>query len=117
METAKYHPQNNGSVSYRKKGKVWRKYNETESDFDHDKYVKERNKLHRMTQQTVKTLRRVAERISTNPKGFWKYVNSNLNTRIGVGNLIQPDGKETEDDREKGNTPYDYFYLSSQRRI
>jgi len=45
-----------------------------------------------------------AERISTNPKRFWKYVNSKLKTRIGVGNLIQPDGKVPEDDREKGNT-------------
>ena len=59
----------------------------------------------------------LAERISTNPKRFWKYVNSKLKTRIGVGNLIQPDGKVPEDDRVKGNTPNDYLVGSSQRRI
>ena len=46
----------------------------------------------------------LAERISTNPNRFWKYVKTKLKTRIGVGNLIQPDGKVPEDDREKGNT-------------
>jgi len=49
------------------------------------------------------------ESISTNPKGFWKYVNSKLKTRIGVGDLIQTEGKVTEDEREKGNAPNDYF--------
>jgi len=49
MKTAKHHPQNNGTVSDSKKVKGWRKHNETESDLDHDKYVKKRNKLHRMT--------------------------------------------------------------------
>jgi hypothetical protein len=51
----------------------------------------------------------VALESKTNNKSFWKYVNSKLKTRTGVGNLLKPDGTLTNTDEEKVNTLNDYF--------
>jgi len=53
--------------------------------------------------------RKVALESKTNNKSFWKYVNSKLKTRTGVGNLLKPDGTLTNTDEEKVNTLNDYF--------
>ena len=44
---------------------------------------------------------KVALESKTNNKSFWKYVNSKLKTRTGVGNLLKPDGTLTNTDEEK----------------
>ena len=47
--------------------------------------------------------------MSCNPKGFWKYVNSQLKTRPAINEIQLPDGTVTQDDLQKDEA-FNQFY-------
>ena len=49
--------------------------------------------------------------MSCNPKGFWKYVNSQLKTRPAINEIQLPDGTIAQDDVQKAEA-FNQFFTS-----
>ena len=63
---------------------------------DYQEYAKARNAAKTETRRAVRDFEKeVAKQAKKNPKAFYRYVNSKLKTRTGVGNLHN----ETVDER------------------
>ena len=53
--------------------------------------------------------RKIATEAINNPKSFWKYVNSKLKTKTGVGSLEESDGTLVYEDVDKVEVLNNYF--------
>ena len=51
----------------------------------------------------------MADEIKSNPKQFWKYVNSLNGTTHDLPTMVDEEGKTYKDDIEKAEMPKDYF--------
>ena len=51
----------------------------------------------------------MAAQAKTNPKAFYKYSNSKLKTRVGIGDLRKEDGTTTNSEAEKGEVLNKFF--------
>ena len=77
----------------RLKHKAWNKYKITQCSSDYLAYTKHRNDI----TEAVRNAKYCFEKdlihgVSTNPKRFWKYVNSKTKVRYAIGELLKPDG-------------------------
>ena len=94
----------------RLKRKAWMKYKITQKDSNFMAFTQCRNDA----TKAVRTCKRcfekgIVDRISTNSKHFWKYVNSNLKVKNSLVKLQRSDGSFTKCDREMVNILNDYF--------
>ncbi|KAI8500844.1 hypothetical protein Bbelb_216620 [Branchiostoma belcheri] len=95
-----------------KKRKAWSTFKRTGDMKDYRKYADVRNKLRSLTRELcTKFEHRVVKDIKDNPKAFWRYVTSRIQTREKVGSLISEDGKVAESDAEKAEV-LNYFFAS-----
>ena len=53
--------------------------------------------------------RRIASNMNSNPKAFWKFINSKNKTLESIRQLTKPDGTSTANDIESAQTMNDYF--------
>ena len=94
----------------KEKQHLWKKYTATHDYYDYARYASTRNRLRVLT----RSLRRdhelnLATNIATNPKAFWKYVNSRLKTKSQVDDLLREDGSRATTDDEKAKTLNEFF--------
>ena len=83
----------------KKKHRCWTRLMESKSDEKRLKYNRQRNKVRKLTRQAKKEKElEIAKQVKSNPKIFWKYVNSKTKTRTGIGELNMPG---TNDERGK----------------
>ena len=93
-----------------RRNKLWKKYMTSKSVDDFHRYSVVRNELRTLT----RTLRRDFERnltfnIKSNPKAFWRYVNSRLKVHPTIGDLQCPDGSTAHLDKDKAELLNQYF--------
>ena len=55
--------------------------------------------------------------MSCNPKGFWKYVNSQLKTRPAINEIQLPNGTVTQDDLQKAEAFNQFLPVFSLRKL
>ena len=89
------------------KRKAWIKYKITQADSDFVAYTKCRNEATKAVKACYE--KGLVDRISTNPKYFWKYVNSKLKVKNSIAELQRIDGSFTNCDSEMVNILNDYF--------
>ena len=95
----------------KKKNSLWKKYCSSRSPADHISYIQARNALRSLTRrQRYNHEKHLAANMSCNPKGFWKYVNSQLKTRPAINEIQLPDGTVTQDDLQKAEAFNQFFY-------
>ena len=74
------------------------------------RFAKLRNKLRALTRSLrSKHEANIAKNIKENPKGFWKYVNSQLKTKVQIDVLIDPDSSTSLLDSDKATTLNNFF--------
>lgn len=102
-----------GKILQKRKDKnaAWRKYMRTRSEDDYRKYTRLRNKLRNMTRGAHKRVEKsVVMEAKSNPKKFWRYVNSKTKTRGVIPELkINDQGDTTKSDMEKAETLSKFF--------
>ena len=92
------------------KRKAWIKYKITQADSDFVAYTKCRNEATKAVKACKRCYEKgLVDRISTNPKYFWKYVNSKLKVKNSIAELQRIDGSFTNCDSEMVNILNDYF--------
>ena len=94
----------------RLKRKAWIKCKITQVDSDFVAYTKCRNEATKAVKACKRSFEKgIVDRISTNPKHFWKYVNSKLKVKNSLRELQRSDGSFTNCDSEMVNILNDYF--------
>ena len=85
---------NRAALRMRKlKRSLWAQYMKSKSPTDYTQYTKCRNKLRKMTRQLRKEFElKLAEESKSNPKAFWRYVNTRLKTKTGIDALEDEEG-------------------------
>ena len=97
----------------KKKHRLWQRYMETRDPEKHKEYTRTRNQVKR----NVRKARRmqemnIANQASTNPKQFWKYVNSKRKCQSKIADLeFQDEGtkKLATEDKDKAEVLSDFF--------
>ena len=92
------------------KRKAWIKYKITQTDSDFVAYTKCRNEATKAVKACKRCYEKgLVDRISTNPKYFWQYVNSKLKVKNFIAELQRFNGSFTNSDSEMVNILIDYF--------
>ena len=94
----------------KKRNKAWKRYVDEPNYAKLDKYKVLRNK----TNKEIKRKKRefeasLAERIKTEPKQFYAYVNSKTKTKERIGPLLDSSGSQTNDSKEMSEILNKYF--------
>lgn len=94
----------------RKKKVAFNRWMQTKDGHDYQEYAKARNAAKTETRRAVRDFEKeVAKQAKKNPKAFYRYVNSKLKTRTGVGNLRTKDGDELVNNSEKAEAFSSFF--------
>ena len=100
-------------VKIRKKARLWTRFMETRNPQILKGYKKVRNDIRKITRQLAKKEQcEIANQCKSNPKKFWKYVNSKSRLRNPIGNLKVADvsgSTVVDDDQEKANVLGKFF--------
>ena len=93
-----------------RKHKLWKRYVRSGDEADHKRFVRTRNDLRSLTRSLRRNFeRQLVSKLKENVKPFWKYVNSRMKTKSGIGDLRRPDGTLTCEDLEKANLLSEFF--------
>ena len=92
------------------KGKLWRTYLATKSQYHRQKFTQCKNSLRALTRK----LRRDFEKMTTKdikkkPKVFWKYAQSRLKTRPSIPPLLRSDGSKATTAKERAEALNAFF--------
>ena len=86
------------------------KYLNTRARYDNYAYKSLRNQVTSATRRDrIAFERNISKEIKNNNKLFWRYVNSQRNTKTTIPDLKRKDGSLTSDDREKAELLNDQF--------
>ena len=92
------------------KNKQWKKYIQTKSHQDHNKFKLSRDKLREMTRRLRNELElKLTEDVKTKPKPFWKYVTSRLKTRLDIPTLTLPNKQKAITSLQKAEALNTHF--------
>ena len=101
---------NSGLKKIKKKHKSWQRYLNTKDGRDYQNYITARNETKSYLRKLNKDFEKdIAKNIKSDPKSFWKYVNSKTKTSIGINLLKDGDGNQIADNREKADLLNDFF--------
>jgi len=93
-----------------KKNKLWKRYTTTRSPSDHHKFCLARNYLRNLTRKLRYDFEKdLTSIIKTNPKRFWQYTKSRLNTNISINDIHGPDDVFVNNDLDKAKLFNNYF--------
>ena len=82
----------------KKKHRAWQRYMETRSGQKYIEYVRQRNKVSKLTKKAQRDYEKaIAQDVKNNPKKFWKYVKTKTKSPCNI-----PDLYLQEDDSDKG---------------
>ncbi|MEW8545715.1 MAG: reverse transcriptase family protein, partial [Candidatus Thiodiazotropha sp.] len=97
----------------KRKHRTWTRYLESRDERCYKLYVKARNKVKWLVRKEKREKEKgIAESSKTNPKNFWKYVNSKRKTSSGIGELHTQKGSSTfvaDTDADKAEVLSDFF--------
>ena len=94
----------------KKKYSAWKRYCETEEHIDYISAQKEKDELSKMTKKLCRDFEHdISKKIKTNPKGFWRYVQSKVKSRSHLPDLKSDDGTILTDPKEKADELNNYF--------
>ncbi len=94
----------------RKKKAAFTRWKQTRDGQDYLGYAKARNAAKAETRRAVREFEKeVAKQAKKNPKAFYRFVNSKLRTKPGIGNLTGSDGIEIVDNGEKAEAFNSFF--------
>lgn len=98
----------------KEKSRAWRKYRRTKVEADYKIYARARNQLRNLTRSAHKRVERgVVKEARSNPKRFWKYVNSKSKMRGVIPELKVANGNNgsemTKSDVEKAEVLSAFF--------
>jgi hypothetical protein len=93
----------------RKKRQAYQRYLQTRDGKDYDLYARARNQAKKACRDAVKeTEKSVAMKAKQNPKAFYAYARTKLNTRDGIADLTDG-GTKVSSDSEKANVLNNFF--------
>ena len=93
----------------KKKSEAYKRYIETREGQDYMTYCKALNHARRATRQALKAFEKeVARCAKSNPKTFYKYINSRTKVRVGISELHTADQRAISDE-EKATALNDFF--------
>ena len=96
--------------SVKRKHKLFKRFLQSDSSKDYKEYINQRNITCKLIKQAKKCHEKnIASHAKTNPKQFWKYVNSKRKCREKVAALQKEDGSLTTNNKEKANLLIDFF--------
>ena len=76
-------------------------YCNTHFSLDYDRFARVRNELRSLTRSLKRNYEEnLANNINVNPKAFWKYVTSNLKTKLRVNTLRTRDDRKATSNQE-----------------
>ena len=94
----------------RKKHAAYRRYMDTKEGREYQEYARARNQAKWECRKAVRDLeRKIARESKTNPKAFFSYARSKLNTKTGVSDLTREDGSTANTDSEKADLLNSFF--------
>ena len=94
----------------KKKKKAFERYQTTRDGLDYLAYIGERNAVNKETRKAVRDFEKdIASIAKKDPKKFFRYVNSKVKTKTGIGDLYSEDGVMTADNKEKANVLNRFF--------
>ncbi|XP_065896024.1 uncharacterized protein [Dysidea avara] len=80
-----------------KKETLWKRFRRTGNHLDHLRFTQVRNSLRRLTHDLrSKFEMRIAKEVKTNPKAFWRYVNSKVKVKPSIPTLVDESLNDTE---------------------
>ena len=92
------------------KYKLFKRFLETDSSRDYKQYIEARNSTCKMIKKAKKCHeQKIASQAKTNPKAFWKHVNSKRKCRENVAALQKEDGSLATEDKEKADLLINFF--------
>ena len=98
----------------RKKYRLWKRYLDTEDGEIYTEYRRCSNQLRNMTRKLTKHYEKnLAKSAKSNPKKFWKYVNSKKTVKSQIPDLYQSDDENPDNmartDKEKSERLASFF--------
>lgn len=98
------------SRAVRRKFFAFRRWQESKSSQMYNEYIKERNKATKAYKKAKKEFEgKIAKEAGKNPKAFYKYANSKLKVKTGIGKVKAGEGKMTETDEETAEMLNNFF--------
>ena len=98
--------------------KLWLKCTSSKLDSDYQANCKVRNSLWRLTRNLRKDYEiKITQHAKSNPKIFWRYINSQLKVRLTINSLKKPDGTDTQDSSEIADVFNESFFTLSEKII
>ena len=86
-----------------KKKTLWKRFRRTGNHLDHLRFTEVRNSLRRLTRDLrSKFEMRIAKEVKTNPKAFWRYVNSKVRVKPSIPTLVDESLNDTEAATDEG---------------
>ena len=94
----------------KKKQAAWKRYLETRDGKSYQEYCRSRNQARKATRIAVREFEKnITKEAKSNPKAFYKYVQSKTKSRTGIGDLVTEDGTTTSDDLGKAEALNAFF--------
>ena len=94
----------------KKRNKAWKKYSDEPTYAKLDRYKVLRNKINKETEKKKREFEAsLADRIKTEPKQFYAYVNSKTKTKDRIGPLLDSTGSLTNDNKVMSEILNKYF--------
>ena len=94
----------------KKKNILWSQYIHSRDVIDLARFKRCRNKLRGLTRRLRRDFEKdVASQLKRNPKQFWRYTNSRIKTRTGIGVIQDTDGRLANNDAEKAELLNKFF--------
>ena len=87
-----------------KKAKLWKRYVTSRDDTDHARFIHVRNQLRGLTRSLRRSFEnQLAHQLKESVKPFWRYVNTRVKTKAGIGDLRRSDGSIASHDQDKAD--------------
>ena len=86
-----------------KKETLWKRFRRTGNHLDHLRLTEVRNSLRHLTRDLRSKFKmRIAKEVKTNPKAFWRYVNSKVRVKPSIPTLVDESLNDTEAATDEG---------------
>ena len=93
-----------------RKCKLWKRYLRSRDAESYARFVTVRNELRGLTRRLRRNFEKsLAVSLRDNVKPFWRYANSRLKTKPGIGDLRNPDGALSRTDSDKAEVLARFF--------
>ena len=94
----------------KKKHKLYKRFIQSKIGMDYNRYIIIRNQCNRLIKNSKKEIEmKIARDCKSKPKKFWKYVQEQTKSRVGINALNKGDGSLAASDLDKAETLNNFF--------